>query len=188
MSVNGPRNSRRATPGRGAKAVPPACRRGDRLCDLHARSRREGGQLEPGRGTSQGLCEQGNPRRALLPLLHRRGQTEWPPRPVHRQAIATGKSEGEGWCVRKDGSRFWAKFVIHAIRDAEGQLVGFAKVIRDLTERRKWRKSPPDPEDGGDRPTHGGIAHDFNNLLTVISGNLETFQRRLGDYVDDRGQ
>src|SRR5581483_11584482 len=52
-------------------------------------------------------------------------------------ATSTGKFEIEGWRVRKDGSRFWAGVVINAIRDARGEVVGFAKVTRDLTERRE---------------------------------------------------
>lgn len=51
-------------------------------------------------------------------------------------AIADGRVEDEGWRIRKDGSRFWALVVITAMRDSSGQLVGFAKVTRDLTERR----------------------------------------------------
>jgi PAS domain S-box-containing protein len=47
-----------------------------------------------------------------------------------------GRYEDESWRVRKDGSRFWANVVISAVRDPSGQLVGFAKVTRDLTERR----------------------------------------------------
>ena len=47
-----------------------------------------------------------------------------------------GRFEAEGWRVRKDGTRFWANVVIDPIRDPEGKLVGFAKVTRDLTERR----------------------------------------------------
>ncbi|HEX8905537.1 MAG TPA: PAS domain S-box protein, partial [Longimicrobiaceae bacterium] len=47
-----------------------------------------------------------------------------------------GRFEDEGWRIRKDGSRFWANVVITALRDESGQLVGFAKVTRDLTERR----------------------------------------------------
>ncbi|MBI1860617.1 MAG: PAS domain S-box protein [Deltaproteobacteria bacterium] len=50
-------------------------------------------------------------------------------------AKETGRSEDLGWRVRKDGSRFWANAVIGAIRDSDGRLVGFGKVIRDLTER-----------------------------------------------------
>ena len=51
-------------------------------------------------------------------------------------AAATGVFEDEGWRVRKDGSLFWANVVITAMRDASGELVGFAKVTRDLTQRR----------------------------------------------------
>jgi PAS domain S-box-containing protein len=48
-----------------------------------------------------------------------------------------GRFEDEGWRVRKDGSLFWASVIITALRDASGALVGFAKVTRDLTERRR---------------------------------------------------
>src|ERR1700684_760691 len=51
-------------------------------------------------------------------------------------AAATGVFEDEGWRVRKDGSLFWANVVITALRDAQGELAGFAKVTRDLTQRR----------------------------------------------------
>lgn len=58
-----------------------------------------------------------------------------------QQALTTAEREGhfsaEGWRMRKDGSRFWALVVIHAIRDAQGALLGFAKVTQDLTERKK---------------------------------------------------
>jgi PAS domain S-box-containing protein len=54
-----------------------------------------------------------------------------------RVAAATGRFEDEGWRVRKDGSMFWANVVISAVRDRDGRLVGFAKVTRDLTERRR---------------------------------------------------
>src|ERR1700748_2506895 len=47
-----------------------------------------------------------------------------------------GKFEAEGWRIRKDGTRFWAHVVIDPIRDASGELTGYAKVTRDLTERR----------------------------------------------------
>ncbi|HWI38772.1 MAG TPA: PAS domain S-box protein [Burkholderiales bacterium] len=59
--------------------------------------------------------------------------------PAHelRVASAEGRFEDEGWRVRKDGSRFWANVVITALRDAQGELIGFAKVTRDLTERRE---------------------------------------------------
>jgi PAS domain S-box-containing protein len=59
-------------------------------------------------------------------------------KPQHELAIATreGKYEEEGWRVRKDGSLFWASVLISALRDPHGTLIGYAKVTRDLTERR----------------------------------------------------
>jgi signal transduction histidine kinase len=59
------------------------------------------------------------------------------PAELLREAATQGRVEDEGWRVRKDGSRFWADVVITAVRDNTGQLVGFAKITRDLTERRK---------------------------------------------------
>jgi PAS domain S-box-containing protein len=58
-------------------------------------------------------------------------------KPQHELAVAMGEGrvEDEGWRVRKDGSRFWASVTITAIRDKAGQLIGFAKVTRDFTER-----------------------------------------------------
>lgn len=53
-----------------------------------------------------------------------------------RGATMQGRFEDEGWRVRKDGSRFWANVIITAVRNATGQLVGFSKITRDLTERR----------------------------------------------------
>jgi PAS domain S-box-containing protein len=59
--------------------------------------------------------------------------------PEHELEVASrvGRFEDEGWRVRKDGSRFWANVVITALRSPDGELVGFAKVTRDLTERRR---------------------------------------------------
>src|SRR5437016_355752 len=54
-----------------------------------------------------------------------------------QQALAEGQWEDEGWRVRKDGSRFWANVIITPLRDAEGTPLGFAKLTRDLTERRR---------------------------------------------------
>ncbi len=53
-----------------------------------------------------------------------------------RIALDTGRYEEEGWRLRKDGSRFWANIILTAVRDGEGRLTGFSKVMRDLTDRR----------------------------------------------------
>ena len=58
------------------------------------------------------------------------------PAELLREATKLGRVEDEGWRVRKDGSRFWADVVITAVRDDTGHLIGFAKITRDLTERR----------------------------------------------------
>jgi rsbT co-antagonist protein RsbR len=60
-------------------------------------------------------------------------------KPEHalQRAAAEGRWEDEGWRVRQDGTRFWAHVVLTALRDAQGQLQGFGKVTRDLTERRQ---------------------------------------------------
>lgn len=76
-------------------------------------------------------------------ILGRHFRIFYPPEkaenPTHQLEIAsaTGRCEDEGWRVRKDGSRFWANVVITPIRDGGGSLIGFAKVTRDLTERKK---------------------------------------------------
>jgi PAS domain S-box-containing protein len=103
---------------------------------------------------------------------------------IPRIALETARSEGrfeaEGWRVRKDGTRFWASVIIDAIHNDEGELIGFAKVTRDLTEKREieeqLRQSQKMEAVG---QLTGGIAHDFNNLLTGISGSLEMMQMRL---------
>lgn len=63
-------------------------------------------------------------------------RTGWPTTEL-RLAAAEGRFEDEGWRVRKDGSRFWANVVLTALHDDHGQLRGFAKVTRDMTERRR---------------------------------------------------
>jgi PAS domain S-box-containing protein len=57
------------------------------------------------------------------------------------KAVETGQSEDEGWLVRKDGWAFWANTIITALRDEEGRVYGFAKITRDMTERREREES-----------------------------------------------
>ncbi|MGE5445899.1 MAG: PAS domain S-box protein, partial [Ignavibacteriales bacterium] len=60
-------------------------------------------------------------------------------KPQHELDIAViqGRCENEGWSVRKDGSKFWANMIITALRDEEGNLCGFSKITRDITERKR---------------------------------------------------
>src|SRR5580704_12911139 len=58
------------------------------------------------------------------------------PRHGLQTAAAEGRFENEGWRVRKDGTRFWAHVILDPIRHPSGELIGFAKITRDLTERK----------------------------------------------------
>ena len=88
--------------------------------------------------------------------------------------------------MRKDGSRFWANVVIDAIRDEQGQLVGFAKVTRDITERKQAQKALDQAREALAQAQKmeavgqltGGVAHDFNNLLMAVLGSLELLRKR----------
>jgi diguanylate cyclase (GGDEF)-like protein/PAS domain S-box-containing protein len=63
------------------------------------------------------------------------------PERVLSEAARTGRCAGEGWRLRKNGERFWASYVLTAMRDPDGRLLGFSKVIRDLTERKRHEDS-----------------------------------------------
>jgi PAS domain S-box-containing protein len=62
------------------------------------------------------------------------------------RAAREGRDEAEGWRVRKDGSRFWASVVVDAIRNEEGELIGFAKITRDITERQAAQEALQESE------------------------------------------
>jgi PAS domain S-box-containing protein len=94
-------------------------------------------------------------------------------------AAKTGKFEGEGWRLRKDGTRFWAAVLLDAIHEGD-DLIGFAKITRDMTERRSMQQQLNQSQKmEAIGQLTGGIAHDFNNLLTVILGNLDKLSREL---------
>lgn len=100
-------------------------------------------------------------------------------------ALADGKYETEAWRVRKDGSLFWANVLLDPIHAENGQHVGFAKVTRDVTERRKAEEELEETRSALVQAQKlqaigeltGGVAHDFNNLLTVISGAAEMLRK-----------
>src|SRR5437764_4317538 len=71
-------------------------------------------------------------------------------KPARLLALAAreGRVEDEGWRVRQDGSRFWADVIITALRDPDGSVIGFAKVTRDITERRRAELALPESDEG----------------------------------------
>lgn len=107
-------------------------------------------------------------------------------------AAREGRFEAEGWRIRKDGLRFWASVVIDAIRNPMGDLIGFAKITRDLTERRETQLALEEAREAIFQSQKmdaigkltGGVAHDFNNLLAVIVGSLDLARQRLGTGAD----
>ena len=119
----------------------------------------------------------------------------YPPESGNRRAVVDeelaiaareGSFEAEGWRVRKGGSRFYANAVITALRTEDGTLRGFAKVTRDVTEKRAHEAALDESRSALAQAQKmealgqltGGLAHDFNNLLSVIIGGIDLAQRQ----------
>lgn len=98
-----------------------------------------------------------------------------------------GRIEREGLRQRKDGTRFWAHVIIDAIHDERGELIGFAKITRDVTEKMETQKALNQAREELFQAQKmeaigqltGGIAHDFNNLLMAILGSLQILRKRM---------
>jgi PAS domain S-box-containing protein len=116
------------------------------------------------------------------------------PQAALKTAAKFGRYESEGWRLRKDGSRFWSLAVIDAVRDEQGELLGFAKITRDMTERREAQirleraqeKLAESQKMEAIGQLTGGIAHDFNNLLMIVSGQAQLMKKRVRDPKDIR--
>lgn len=126
-----------------------------------------------------------------------------PERLLH-QALEQGVAQDEGWRVRKDGTQFWALAALDVIRDEQGQVIGLAKVTRDITDRResalqldamRAQLFQAQKLEALGQLT-GGLAHDFNNLLTIILSSARLAvnsqdparTQRLLDHILDAGQ
>ena len=109
------------------------------------------------------------------------------PQTALETAAREGRFEKEGWRVRKDGSQFMASIVIDAIRAPDGKILGFAKITRDITERREAERALQEAREALFQSQKmdavgqltGGVAHDFNNLLMAVLGSLELVRKRL---------
>ncbi|MGN6482383.1 ATP-binding protein [Luteibacter sp.] len=104
-------------------------------------------------------------------------------------AAHVGRVEDEGWRIRRDGTPFWAHVIIDRIADADGTVLGFAKVTRDVTEQRRTANELEKAREQLAQSQKmeaigqltGGMAHDFNNLLMSVQSGLELLRARLPD-------
>jgi PAS domain S-box-containing protein len=102
----------------------------------------------------------------------------WPDHEL-KLAVEQGRFEDEGWRLRKDGTTFWANVVITPIRDAEGWLLGFAKITRDLTTRRKVEALQRSERQMNEFLAM--LAHELRNPLSPIQSALDVMQLRPDD-------
>ena len=104
-------------------------------------------------------------------------------------ASREGQFEGQLWLVRKDGTRFYGSVVMDALRDDNGDLIGFAKLVRDVTDQHQAQLALEEAREQLAQAQKmealgqltGGIAHDFNNLLMIVSGFAQLLQRRVSE-------
>lgn len=111
----------------------------------------------------------------------------WPKEEL-RRAAADGRFEDEGWRVRQDGTEFWANVIITALRDKEGNLWGFSKITRDLTERRKLERAQLEAELQSDSNRRKDefiamLSHELRNPLATMLNAVHLLQ-----LSPDRGQ
>ena len=113
-------------------------------------------------------------------------QADGVPARALQTALREGKYEIEARRRRKDGTRFWASVVIDPIYNESGEHVGFAKITRDITDRKRAEEELEEARNALFQAQKlqslgeltGGIAHDFNNLMTVVRGSAELLRRQ----------
>jgi PAS domain S-box-containing protein len=107
-----------------------------------------------------------------------------------QEAAAQGRSEQEGWRVRKDGSRFWANAIITALHDPQGRLIGFSKITRDLTERKAADEALREQaaeltRSNTDLQQFAAVAsHDLQEPLRMVTNFMQLVSERCSGKLD----
>ena len=103
------------------------------------------------------------------------------------RATSEGRLEDEGWRVRKDGRPFWANTVLTAVHNARGEVVGFSKITRDLTERRRAEQALRQANRELAATTYA-IAHDLRSPLRALDGYSYLLAAGHAAGLDDEGR
>jgi len=109
-----------------------------------------------------------------------------------RTALAEGRAEDEGWRLRKDGSRFWANVLVTALRDDKGRLLGFSKITRDITERKKTQEALTKAKEEAERSNKfkdqflSTMSHELRTPLNAVLGFSDLLTEERYGPLNDR--